>query len=102
MNHLTGVNNTIANPAESITYNYPAPGQNNGQIVSSVDNGTTISYVDDALKRLTSAAGTGASSWNQSYSYDGFGNLTAKNGSGLVFGSAFSVDPTSRLIRQRS
>ena len=36
-----------------------------------------MSYQYDALNRLTSATG---SSWNQSYVYDPFGNLTAKNG----------------------
>jgi YD repeat-containing protein len=61
----------------ALQYVYSAA-QNNGQITQMVDtvSGETISYQYDALKRLTSASSTAA--WNQTYQYDGFGNLTAK------------------------
>jgi RHS repeat-associated protein len=58
----------------NMTYNYTA-GQDNGQIASSVDgvSGETITYQYDALKRLASATGSG---WSETYTYDGFGNMT--------------------------
>ena len=49
--------------------------------------GYSISYTYDALKRLSSAT---ASTWTQSYSYDGFGNLTGKT---VPAGSAEPVFP---------
>ena len=57
-----------------MTYNY-SPTQNNGQITSSVDGvtGETVTYQYDALKRLASASGK---NWGETYSYDGYGNLT--------------------------
>ena len=105
MNQLTSLNNfnlspsVVSNGALNLTYNYPS-GQDNGQIASMTDNvlGQTVSYAYDALKRLTSASGSGGSApWSQAYSYDGFGNLTGKSGSGAVFSNA--VDPaTNRLV----
>ena len=50
----------------------------NGQIAS-MDDGRlkySISYQYDALKRLITATATGQ--WSQSFTYDGFGNLTGK------------------------
>ncbi len=57
-------------------YNYTA-GQNNGRIGSSTDYATseTVSYGYDSLNRLSSAW---AGSWGENFSYDGYGNLTAK------------------------
>jgi len=65
----------------NMTYNYPA-GQNNGRIVGSVDGvtGESTTYTYDALNRLSSATASGM--WSESYSYDGFGNLTGKSGTG--------------------
>ena len=62
-----------------MTYNYSAT-QNNGRIVSSSDavTGETVSYTYDALNRLIAAANTTGQTWNESYSYDGFGNMTGK------------------------
>jgi YD repeat-containing protein len=59
-----------------ITYNYSAT-QNNGKITSQTDNlsGEQVVYTYDSLNRLASAQAT-SSSWGQSYTYDGFGNLT--------------------------
>jgi RHS repeat-associated protein len=64
----------------NMTYNYSAT-QNNGRITSSVDGvtGESTSYSYDALNRLTNASN---SLWSEAYTYDGFGNLTTKTGSG--------------------
>ena len=59
-------------------YNYSAT-QNNGRITSSNDyvTGENVSYTYDAVNRLTGASA--GSMWGETYSYDGFGNLTGKN-----------------------
>jgi len=59
----------------NVTYNYSST-QNNGKIVSQVDNisGEQVLYTYDSLNRLASAGATNGS-WGQSYTYDGFGNL---------------------------
>jgi RHS repeat-associated protein len=61
-----------------MTYNFSAT-QNNGRIVSSADavTGENVSYTYDSLNRLIAAASTGVQ-WSESYSYDGFGNMTGK------------------------
>jgi RHS repeat-associated protein len=63
----------------NISYNFAT--QNNGQISSQPDNlsGEQITYQYDALQRLYSATG---SAWSQTFTYDGFGNLTDKVGAG--------------------
>jgi RHS repeat-associated protein len=63
-----------ATQAGHMTYNYSAS-KNNGQITSSVDavTGETITYQYDLLKRLESASGK---NWGETYTYDGFGNMT--------------------------
>jgi RHS repeat-associated protein len=64
-----------------MTYNFSAT-QNNGRIVSSADGvtGENVSYTYDSLNRLIAAATTNPTGpiWGNSYSYDGFGNLTGK------------------------
>ncbi len=88
------------NGSIQLNYNYTA-GANNGQIASMTDNvlGQTVSYSYDALKRLSSAtsASGGSTVWSQAYSYDGFGNLTAKTGSGWLF-SAYSVNSANNRL----
>ena len=63
----------------NISYNFAS--SNNGQIASQTDNlsGEQITYQYDALQRLYSAS---ASTWSQNFTYDGFGNLTDKVGTG--------------------
>ena len=58
----------------NMNYNYSSR-YNNGQIISSTDNvsAETVVYTYDALKRLLSAVG---GSWSETYTYDGYGNLT--------------------------
>ncbi|HUP04205.1 MAG TPA: RHS repeat-associated core domain-containing protein [Bryobacteraceae bacterium] len=54
-------------------------GQNNGRIAQTTDgvSGEQVNYTYDSLLRLTGASTTGPQ-WGEAYSYDGFGNLTAK------------------------
>jgi RHS repeat-associated protein len=84
----------------NLEYNYTT-GANNGKINSQTDyvSGEQIAYAYDSLNRLISAVTTAASDqvatpWGQGFSYDGFGNLTAKT---VLKGSAPSlsiyVDP---------
>jgi RHS repeat-associated protein len=54
-----------------------AAGQNNGRISQSISGGQTVNYTYDSLNRLATAQATDGS-WGNAYSYDGFGNLTAK------------------------
>ena len=87
----------------NMTYNYPSS-QNNGQIASSVDavTGETITYQYDALKRLQSASGK---NWGETYTYDGYGNLTQMNPTGTAGAPSLSVNvaldsnnvPTNRI-----
>ena len=94
MFQLTG----ISGLGQNITYNFPA-GSNNGKIASQYDavSGETVSYQYDSLNRLISASAAG---WSQSYSYDGFGNLTNRVGSGAAVGNnPTPADPaTNRLV----
>jgi YD repeat-containing protein len=65
----------------NLHYNYPY-GANYGLIYSSSDShlGETLSYTYDSLSHLSNvSASTG---WSQSYNYDGFGNMTYKQGAG--------------------
>ncbi len=79
-----------------ITYAYSAT-QNNGKIVSQTDNisGEQVQYTYDSLNRLATAQAT-SNAWGQSYTYDGFGNLTDQN---VIAGSApawhTSYDPST-------
>jgi len=77
-------------------YVFPG-GANNGQISSTIDHisGQQVNYTYDALKRLATAA-TVSTAWGQAYSYDGFGNLTAKTvtqGTGSNLAQAY--DPST-------
>jgi RHS repeat-associated protein len=60
-------------------YNYSST-QDNAQVLSVNDviSGETISYQYDTLERLIQASGTGdpSGAWSQSFTYDGFGNLS--------------------------
>ena len=63
-------------------YKFKTDGTNNGRIYQSVDGvtGETVDYTYDVWNRLTKAEteGTTGVQWGQSFTYDGFGNLTAK------------------------
>jgi len=82
-----------------IQYVYPAT-NNNGKISSQTDvlSGEQITYTYDALNRLASAVTSDNSSvtqWGQSYTFDGFGNLTDQN---VIKGSA----PTMHVVYNAS
>jgi RHS repeat-associated protein len=64
----------------NMNYNY-SPTKNNGRITSSMDyaTGENTSYTYDTLNRLVGASN---SLWSGTYTYDGFGNLLSKSGSG--------------------
>jgi YD repeat-containing protein len=85
-----------------------AAGANNGRITSSIDGvvGETANYTYDALNRLTLAETAGSGGWGQSFTYDGFGNLTAKaatKGTGVPTFTA-TINPATngdrRVIRR--
>jgi RHS repeat-associated protein len=99
LKQLTSILTYNSSPV-SIAYNYPSPSGNNGKIVSQTDNNTgeTVTYAYDALNRLASAATQSnfSTPWGQSFTYDGFGNLTNVN---VTQGSAptlaVSYDPST-------
>ncbi len=80
-------------------YRYPAT-QNGGRMSQVKDwvSGEEVTYGYDSLMRLTSATTTDPS-WSQSYTFDGWGNLTNKN---VTMGTApnlnILVDPTTNRI----
>jgi len=75
---LTLSSSNSSGGAVNFTYGYSGT-QNNGKILSQTDNisGEEVVYTYDALNRLLTATATN-NSWGQSYSYDGFGNLTGQ------------------------
>src|SRR5579883_2032351 len=96
MLQLTG----ISGGGKNIQYNYAAT-QNNGKIVSETDvvSGEQVNYTYDALNRLATAMTSdnpNVAQWGQSFTYDGFGNLTNVN---VIKGSApalgVSYDPAT-------
>ena len=91
LTQLTGLNGV------NLKYNYAA-GANNGQIASQQDvvSGETTTYAYDSLKRLAAAVST--QGWNQSFGYDGFGNLTSKTGSGIAPVGSYPADPATNRI----
>ncbi len=79
-------------------------GANNSRITASIDHisGDQVNYTYDTLQRLTHAE-TVSSAWGQTYTFDGFGNLTAKSvtkGSGTNW--AVAVDPTTNRMNPAS
>ena len=95
MMQLTNITSTAPSGSQllNMTYNFSAT-QNNGRIVSSSDavTGENVSYTYDSLNRLIAAATTNRTGpiWGDSYSYDGFGNLTSKS---VTQGTAPSASP---------
>jgi YD repeat-containing protein len=59
-------------------YAYEAAAPVTGKLQTMTQNGNTVSYGYDTLGRLATAS---SAAWNQSYTYDGFGNLYRKTGS---------------------
>jgi RHS repeat-associated protein len=77
------------------SYNYGAAHQNNGNVISIVNNkdsSRTQTFAYDALNRITSgssAAATGALSWGENYSIDPWGNLMISPMGGKAHGGNF-------------
>jgi RHS repeat-associated protein len=102
MQQLTRIQQVNSNNSAvlmDMTYNYPAAPQNNGQVSSTVDAVTreTIAYHYDALKRLASASSN--RSWSETYTFDGFGNLTQMTPTGGAPALSVSVDATTNRIQ---
>lgn len=90
-NSLVQLTSLVA--GSSVNMTYPA-GSNNGKISSQTDKltGETAQFTYDSLNRLiTAQANSGPSPWGQSYSYDGFGSLTAKT---VTLGTAPTLSVT--------
>ena len=77
-NNLLQLTHLTVNGGVDMQYIYSA-GHNNGRVTQTIDGvlGETVNYTYDNLHRLLTATATN-SAWGESYSYDGFGNLTAK------------------------
>jgi YD repeat-containing protein len=75
-----------------MTYNFTA-GANNGRIASATDGvvGETVNYSYDSLNRLSLAETAGSGGWGQLFTYDGFGNMTAKTATKGTGVPAFST-----------
>jgi len=93
---------SISGLGQSVTYTFPPAGSNAGKIVSQTDqiSGETVAYVYDSLNRLTSAGAT-SNAWSQTYSYDGFGNLTNRTGYGTAQSTTIST-PANAATNQLS
>jgi RHS repeat-associated protein len=77
-------------------YTYPS-GTNIGKISSQTDgiSGEVVQYTYDSLNRLLSASATSPTAWGQTFSYDPFGNLTAKTATGAAPTIPTSAEPSS-------
>jgi RHS repeat-associated protein len=77
------------------SYNYGALHQNNGNVMSIINNkdsSRTQTFAYDALNRITSgssAAASGALSWGETYSVDAWGNLMISPMGGKAHGGNF-------------
>jgi RHS repeat-associated protein len=97
-------------PSGTISYTYTGTGHagDNGQVVSASDgvSGETIAYQYDALKRVSSASstpnvGNTPAAWRQTFSYDGFGNLTGRTAlNGVV--SAIPVNAAANQLMNQA
>ncbi len=89
----------VTYPNVDLGYIY-SPTQNNGRIVQSEDyvSGEEVNYSYDSLNRLILAETTG-SQWGQSFSYDGFGNLTSEQAAkGTAYSANFNYNATTNRI----
>jgi RHS repeat-associated protein len=99
-NTLLQMTRQTASGMIDMQYLYTA-GQNNGRVAATVDGvmNETVNYTYDSVNRLTNAASTAPGGWNQSYTYDGFGNMTAASAAGAFQGWSTTVDPaTNRVV----
>ncbi len=98
LNQLTGLSATQGSTViVNKSYSYPAAA-NIGKIASQTDNisGEVVQYTYDSLNRLLQAStSAGSPSWSQAFTYDPYGNLTAKTGTGGAPAIPTSAQPTS-------
>lgn len=92
---------SLASGSYQYNYNYSAT-QNNGRIqsISDVASGETITYQYDSLNRLIQASGTGDAqgAWSQTFTFDGFGNLTQKTGSNAPTNAFLATNPANNQL----
>jgi len=79
----------------NMQYIYTA-GQNNGRVAATIDGylPETVNYTYDSLNRLSNATATNGA-WSQSYTYDGFGNLTSKSAAGFYPAYSATFNPAN-------
>jgi RHS repeat-associated protein len=82
-------------------YVFDGTGHNNGRITQSIDHLSveTVQYTYDSLNRLVNAYATNGA-WSQAFSYDMFGNLTGKTGTGAAAQTTYSTSTDSATNRQ--
>ena len=82
-------------------YQFGAPGQNNGnvsqQTITFPGKSYTEDYTYDTLNRLFTVAESGSSNWNQTFTYDRYGNLT-QTGDGVFYSSVAYDANTNRVL----
>jgi hypothetical protein len=91
------------NPAMDLHYSF-SPNANNGKILGVTESvtGETINYAYDTLNRLISASGAGnpgLGTWGETFTFDGFGNLTDKNATGNATSWHSLVDYTTNRLQ---
>ena len=96
---------TITRPGATVAnlqYNYPAANAGRIDSMTNAVSGETVTYQYDVLSRLTSATAQISSTpqWTQEYTYDGFGNLYKKTGTGLA--APWNVDYTGSLVSAKN
>ena len=98
LNQLTGLSATQGSTViVNKSYSYPAAA-NIGKITSQTDNisGEVVQYTYDSLNRLLQAStSAGSPAWSQAFTYDPYGNLTAKTGTGGAPAIPTSAQPSS-------
>lgn len=81
-----------------ISYNYyDSNNENNGNVVGITDNlyvSKSTSYVYDELNRMISAS---SSTWAQSFSYDIYGNMLSKQGTGGAPSASFAYNQKNQI-----
>jgi YD repeat-containing protein len=68
------------------------------QDATNLSLGHTASFTYDYLDRLTNATAAGSSTYNLSYSYDQFGNVTCTGGVGLCTSLNYGANTTTNRI----
>ena len=85
------------NPAGRINY-YDSSGGNNGDVIGIMDNlhaDKSAAYAYDALSRLISAS---SATWSQAFTYDVYGNMLAKQGTGGAPSATFTYSQKNQIV----